>query len=450
VVVVVIAIVWALTTRRSSFEITFVNVCCCLQVKIYHPCINQVKVTLLGPGPQTGSPNFFPISNDLEVVLFSRLLTNGTGCAGGVHYFEFDDASSVLPEVCCTPRFNGTYRPQGKLSEFLGASMTADWTLTVQDLKEDTVVGDLLSWEIEFTSSPCAKTYRWENLTQPVGGSGSGSGAPVSRYGAHAIVHGASLFVYGGRDSADRELHDLHRYDIASAQWTALAPMHFDVALRPASSAGASFALTSWGLLRYGGYYRQPDMPQQYDNYDSSLAVQDPVTLRWHGLEYVQRHPNIRRDATFGTQAQPSHRYLGATVFIPSHSFHWRTTYSHHALYDRALTSSRTNFQGTISDSLLLIGGFDGSTGSVFDGSAGGFLKDIWMLRLSNWSTPGTNTIPILVAFLLLNMNKRVLKVGCRLVCLHYFICVCFLLFLLFFNSALLCSSLCDYHRHPG
>mmetsp|Transcript_127036 Transcript_127036/g.248957 ORF Transcript_127036/g.248957 Transcript_127036/m.248957 type:complete len:493 (+) Transcript_127036:311-1789(+) len=350
-----------------------------VRIRIDHPCVNQVKVSILGPGPQSGSPNYFPPSDQQEIVLFSRLTTNGTGCVGGIQSFEFDDASLRRPDACCPQEYSGTYQPQGRLSEFIGASMTANWTLVVQDVKADSIVGELLGWEIEFTASPCVETYTWTNLTI--------ASAPPRRYGARALAHQSSIFVYGGRDSNDAALNDLYRYDTLTALWTRLDPINFAVALNPASSVGANFALTSWGLLRYGGYYRQPTLTESYDNYDSSIAVQDPVTLRWQEVHQSDTSP-LPRDATFG-RVKPSHRYLSAAVFIPSHAIHWDTKYNHHNLYDDVLPSSRTNYQGTISDSLLVIGGFDGSTGSVVDGSSGGFLMDAWMLRLGNWSTAG-------------------------------------------------------------
>jgi hypothetical protein len=341
--------------------------------------VNQIKVSITGPGPQSGSPNFHPPSSEQEVVLFSKLMTNGTGCVGGLHSFEFADSYSRRPDACCSQSYNGTYQPQGRLAEFVGASMVSTWTLLVQDLKADGIVGVLEDWEVEFSASPCVRTFQWQNISAP--------GAPPARYAARMITHGSSLFVYGGRDARDSALQDLYRYDTPTAKWTVLDPVSFDVAINPSSSVGANFALTSWGLLRYGGYYRQPVLPKDYGNYGSSVAVQDPVSLRWQEIDITDKSP-LPRDATFG-RTQPSSRYLSASVFIPSHALHWATKYTHHNIYDNLLPSSRTNYQGSVTDSLLMVGGFDGSTGSTVDGSSGGFLMDIWMLRLGNWSTPG-------------------------------------------------------------
>lgn len=110
------------------------------------------------------------------------------------------------------------------------------------------------------------------------------SGAPVARFAAKTLTHGNNLFVYGGRDTHDTLLHDLHRYNIRTHIWTTLTPVNFDIALNPSSAVGGNFLLTSWGLIRYSGYYRQPTMSTVYSNYDSSVEIQDPVTLRWKEL----------------------------------------------------------------------------------------------------------------------------------------------------------------------
>ena len=90
--------------------------------------------------------------------------------------------------------------------------------------------------------------------------------------------------MYGGRDANDALLHDLHRYDTLTNTWTTLQAVNFDSSIYPSSSTGGNFMLTSWGLLRFGAYYRQPFMSKEYNNYDNSVAVQDPVTLRWREL----------------------------------------------------------------------------------------------------------------------------------------------------------------------
>lgn len=351
-----------------------------VRITIEHPCIKQLRASLLGPGPLSGSPNYFPSAAEHEVLLFNQLsTTNGTtDCGGGVHYFEFDDDATRSPETCCQNTYDGTYQPQGRLAEFIDSTMSAEWTLVVQDINNDDISGSLLSWEIEFTSLPCFRSFEWTNI--------SAVNAPENRYASLSVAYKDSLFIYGGRDERDFPLHDLHRFDINTQEWVQLSPVQFDnIAWDPSSSEGGSFVFSAWGLLRYGGYYRQPFMPQDRNNYDSSVGVQDLITMRWSAVEAL---PAPYRDTTV-TQGVPPRRYLAASVLIPASHLTWKTKYTHRNLYDEPLPSMRSNIQGGISDSLLVIGGFDGSTGSVYDGSSGGYFSDMWMLRLSNWSTPG-------------------------------------------------------------
>jgi len=357
-------------------------------VTVHHPCIKQLKLSLFGPGPQTGSPNFFSPASDQEVLLIDRLTSNGTGCISGDHEFEFDDSSKRLPENCCPTSYSGVYRPQGPLSEYTGSTMATDWTLVLQDLVDDSVQGYLKSFSLVFTSSPCFKKFTWTNLTTTTTSRGERNVIPA-RSAARAVAYEQSMFIFGGRDRFDNPLSDLWRFDVAKMSWTKLTPIQFDSVLNPASSVGANYLLTTWGLVRIGGYYRQPKLPERYDNYDNSVSIQDPVTLRWTELRMLKRSP-LGYDSTFGRSDSPSPRYLGAAVFISSHTLDWQSAYTDRALYDQLKPSQRTNFQGTLTDSILLFGGFDGSTGSVFDGSSGGYLSDSWMLRLANYSTAGS------------------------------------------------------------
>ena len=68
-------------------------------------------------------------------------------------------------------------------------------------------------------------------------------------------------------------------------------------------------------------------------------------------------------------------------VYIRTYIHTCSTTSNHtcmrSALYD-SVASVRLNHQGTVSDSVLVMGGFDGATGSVLDGSSGGMLGDMW------------------------------------------------------------------------
>lgn len=299
----------------------------------------------------------------------------------------FEDASLRLPEVCCTQTYNGTYRPEGKLAEFIGASMTSVWYLKVEDYEINAFSGTVLSYSLHFTSSPCVKRFSWTNLTQETEFNtiATGSTSPAPRFESNVMTYREQVFMFGGRDEHDRVLQDLYRFDTRTFVWTTLTPVDFNSPLDFSNSVGANFLMTSWGLIRFGGYYRQPYMTEDNDNYGKTIFVLDPVTMRWQGVAVTaSRH----HDRTFG-RAIPAGRYLSAMAFVSSHNLQWRSMYKHRSLYDQTLRSIRTNYQGVITDSIVMFGGFDGATGTIFDGSNGGYQNDMWMLRLGNWSTSG-------------------------------------------------------------
>ena len=73
-----------------------------------------------------------------------------------------------------------------------------------------------------------------------------------------------SLFLFQGRDTADNALFDLYRYDTTTATWTSLTPVGFDFPFDAASLQGSNLVLSRWGLIRYGGYVRQPYMASTF------------------------------------------------------------------------------------------------------------------------------------------------------------------------------------------
>ena len=95
--------------------------------------------------------------------------------------------------------------------------------------------------------------------------------------------------------------------------------------------------------------------------------------------------------------AFPTGRYLSHLVFLPAHLFSWSSaSFPKQQLSDQQLfgeayrTSYQANYQNTVADSVLLFGGFDGAAGTMVDGSSGGYLQDVWLLRLNDWSTRQT------------------------------------------------------------
>lgn len=353
-----------------------------VSVTVTHSCINQMRLSIMGPGTITGSPNFHAHSSANEVLLYNQRKTNGTGCAGGTHTFKFDRDSTTYTDECCLDGYAGTYKPEGPLDEFVGASNLNEWTLVVQDMKQDGLTGTLLDWSLDFTMSQCVPEFSWYNLTASTD---TIDHMPPSRHSHKQLVYETSFFIFGGRDTDDKLLADLWRYDTLTDVWTELTPVTFDIALDTSSGMGSSFMMTSWGLLRFGGYHRLPYMPSKYDNYVNDVYLQDPSTLRWRKVDTIEWPQS---DGTGSTM--PRTRYLSAAAFIPSRATHFHKEYSYRNLYDTYPRSDRANYASSLADSILIYGGHDGATGSIQDGTTGGLLGDMWLLRLSNFSTDGT------------------------------------------------------------
>ena len=168
-----------------------------VRVVVNHPCADQLRLSLIGPGPQTGSPNFHAHSASHEVTLLDRRKSerdHGMGCVGGEHSFVFeDDASTRTDEgMYHNTRYEDLLmQPEGTLAEFVGGSAVNEWTLVVEDKLADGLTGELLRWEIETYVSPCVRSYTWTNLTA------TGTAMwPVERYSAKALDPQLSIFYH--------------------------------------------------------------------------------------------------------------------------------------------------------------------------------------------------------------------------------------------------------------
>lgn len=323
---------------------------------------------------------------------------NVSTCIEGNFTLVFDDSFNQASEACCSGSSAKTnvnhLRPDGSLSEFAGASMNEEWTLALQDMQSDQFRGVLYSWSIEFVSADCVPKYLW---TPVAATAGPGSALPVARYQGRGLAYDRSFFLWGGRDSNDLPLTDIYRFDTNTSTWTTLNPVNFQLAFEQSNSVGSSFLLTSWGLLRFGGYFRNARMTSSMQIYNNDVFVMDPVTMRWRLVEVQPWNGQSSvlpgtRDSIFGV-TMPAIRYLAATAFVPSCALHWRMTpslFSYRMLYDRPVSSIRSNYAGALADSVVVLGGFNGAPGSIPDGSTGGMLNDMWILRLSNWSTSGS------------------------------------------------------------
>ena len=194
----------------------------------------------------------------------------------------------------------------------------------------------------------------------------------MARYASQAMTYRSSIFVIGGRDQYDSVLYDLYRYDVHTAAWTALEPVAFEKAWSLFSSYGTSIMLTPAGLMAYGG-------SRGGGVGDDQVQVMDVVSGAWQVINT--------------TLPQPVQRYWASAVYIPANYVQYLTKFDVQSLYGTTrdnLPSDETNKIGSLADSVLIFGGFDDVSGSVWDGSSGGLLNDMWMLRLPQYSTPST------------------------------------------------------------
>ena len=358
-----------------------------VRVVISHTCINQLKLFLRGPIDLTGSANYQPQSSNHDVILFDTPETNGTGCSSGLHDFVFDDLSERLTYECCTNVFSGIYQPDGKISEFIGSSTSAEWILIVQDTVNDFHTGYVVSWGIDFLLSDCSHQYNWINITDY----SEISSLPSPRYHVNSLIYGTSIFFFGGRDSNDSPLSDLYRFDTISGNWIQLTPVSFGDAFLGTSAVGCNLVLAPYGLLKFGGYVRLSRLNRNYGQYLNSVSILDPLTLRWSELYVSDWGLN---DGSADTLNPPG-RYQSAMTFISRKQISFLNIKStidsrndhYRALFDIRSDSTHTNYIGDISDSMFLHGGFNGAVGTAYDGSGFGYLGDSWMLRLSNFST---------------------------------------------------------------
>ena len=115
-------------------------------VTVSHACVNQLRMSLLGPG--RNSFNFESPSSSFEVLLFNQRSPLGLGCLQGSRSFEFDDLAGrrTFDDL---ESFDGHFRPDGRLSQFIGAPAIAEWTLAVEDMKSDGLAGSVVSWTLQ-------------------------------------------------------------------------------------------------------------------------------------------------------------------------------------------------------------------------------------------------------------------------------------------------------------
>ena len=119
-------------------------------------------------------------------------------------------------------------------------------------------------------------------------------------------------------------------------------------------------------------YFRQPYQSTNGLNYDDSVYLMDVDTLRWQRLAALPWPDALRQADGSSGKAVPPGRYLSGMVFVSMNALSWKRTWTYRALFDQLLGSTHANFLSSMSDSLLVYGGFNGATGSMEDGSSGG------------------------------------------------------------------------------
>jgi hypothetical protein len=334
-----------------------------IEVTFKHDCINQLRFSLQFSGPTQGSPNYFPNNNhEYEILLLSSVKTyNTTNCISGEYTFIFHDSdkknventklqqqlyqryspstrdsaspsflpssssSSSVPQYensndCCFNPLKKVhfYTSVGKLSEMIDNTLINNYTLIVEDMKEDTLQGSLLNYHLHLSTISCQMRYEWRSINYssnhhnvfPV------NKIPSKRYNANLLTYNHSIFIFGGKNERNEDLHDLYRYDLLSNEWFPLIPVNFfSNPFSSGNAVGSNFLMTSYGLLRFGGYYRQPYLTKidyceqqqqlrqegiderclfnekqeilsssQNGNYDNNVFLMDPITFKWQLL----------------------------------------------------------------------------------------------------------------------------------------------------------------------
>jgi len=87
------------------------------------------------------------------VVLFNVV---GGGGDDFINTVFDDDANTTIENG--TPPFTGTFKPQGRLRDFIDAGLSSkgDWRLQIED-DQDGDGGNLISWSIELCNKkPCS------------------------------------------------------------------------------------------------------------------------------------------------------------------------------------------------------------------------------------------------------------------------------------------------------
>ena len=171
-------------------------------VNIEHSWATDLDVKLIGPNWRT------------EVVLFNDV---GGGGDDFINTVFDDDANTAIENG--TPPFTGTFKPQGRLRDFIDAGLSSkgDWRLQIED-DQDGDGGNLISWSIELCNK---KTLFIEenNLEGAFNISTNGSNQFEITLSATSLSKDLDLYVYDalGQNllwSTLRNENGTYRYDL--------------------------------------------------------------------------------------------------------------------------------------------------------------------------------------------------------------------------------------------
>ncbi|CBN74811.1 conserved unknown protein [Ectocarpus siliculosus] len=269
-------------------------------VEIDHDCIQQLQLTLYGPGPPPGDTSpLGDVSRAEPAVLVLGggisdcasdvdLFGDGNdgaagdasygGCVDGMDVSFEDSAESGVWEGCNNRSpLRGTFKAADRLlvGRFLRMPAEGEWTLGVLDNAVDGSNGTVTRWSLDVEIRPCdwRSALRWINV--------SGDARPPARARHTAAVVDGGRFVSGGTGSFGA-LSDLWRRGEASSEWMILAegPGVPLASTGPYNPHGASIMVSPWGMLSIGGM-----LPGRGVESATGVWVLDPVSKRWHSVD---------------------------------------------------------------------------------------------------------------------------------------------------------------------
>jgi subtilisin-like proprotein convertase family protein len=274
---------WTASESRGDLCIDSVKV----NVEWDHSCVQDLEISLFGPGPRTGDRNFYPQNRGDKVQLMNHLHAEisceGAMSAPAVTTF-FDKApggriNSAHSKAEASP-YTGTFAPIDSLDDrFSGTIADGEWTLGVYDKSVNGEVGTLRDWSLEFVMSPCTEKVVWTELTARncersyfdettgdivflKGSSGASCpsddavnsdpkttstvGGPAPRWMHTSVAVKNVLYVLGGFNGG--RLSDVWSFDKTTGKWKEHSGVHASPAW-----IGRSVSLTRWGGLGFGG-----------------------------------------------------------------------------------------------------------------------------------------------------------------------------------------------------